>query len=151
MQDKHGVEIKTGDIVEITGAYFKNDNGLYFLEHSPGDPSWSGSGHCLKRISKTGKISNAKYSLCFWPISSYVSDRFKSAQAARWNKEHAVIEVKDPCKDMSEVIAFFQTQADNLMDPIRWAIYDWGGEHPTVQMQKEIQNHYTALAQAMKK
>ena len=29
MLDKNGIEIKTGDVVEITGAYFKNDNGLY--------------------------------------------------------------------------------------------------------------------------
>ena len=42
MLDKNGVEIKTGDIVEISGAYFKNDNGLYFVTHSPGDPTWSG-------------------------------------------------------------------------------------------------------------
>ena len=43
MLDKNGVEIRTGCIVEITGAYFKNDNGLWFVEHSPGDPSWCGS------------------------------------------------------------------------------------------------------------
>ena len=40
MFDKNGHEIKTGDIVEITGAYFKNDNGLYFVDNSPGDPNW---------------------------------------------------------------------------------------------------------------
>ena len=49
MLDKNGIEIKTGDIVEVAGAFFKNDNGLYFVEHSPGDPSWSGQDHCLKR------------------------------------------------------------------------------------------------------
>lgn len=62
MLDKNGVEIRTGCIVEITGAYFKNDNGLYFVQRSPGDPSWSGSDYCLKKIGKTGKISKAKYS-----------------------------------------------------------------------------------------
>ena len=49
MLDKNGVEIRTGCIVEITGAYFKNDNGLYFVQRSPGDPSWSGSDYCLKK------------------------------------------------------------------------------------------------------
>ena len=57
MIDKNGIEIKTGMIVEITGAYFKNDNALYFVTNSPGDPSWCGSDHSLKRISKAGKIS----------------------------------------------------------------------------------------------
>ena len=28
MLDMNNVEIKTGDVVEISGAYFKNDNGL---------------------------------------------------------------------------------------------------------------------------
>lgn len=42
MVDKNGVEMKTGDIVRVSGAYFKNDNGLWFIERSPGDPSWCG-------------------------------------------------------------------------------------------------------------
>ena len=81
MLDKNGVEIRTGCIVEITGAYFKNDNGLWFVEHSPGDPSWCGSDYCLKKIGKTGKISKAKYSTCFWPIMVFTTDRFKAAEA----------------------------------------------------------------------
>lgn len=35
MTDKNNRTMKTGDVVEITGAYFKNDNGLYFVEHTP--------------------------------------------------------------------------------------------------------------------
>ena len=55
MLDKNGIEIKTGDVVEITGAYFKNDNGFYYVEHSAGDPGWSGRDHSLRKISKRGK------------------------------------------------------------------------------------------------
>ena len=33
MLDKNGMEIKTGMVVEIKDAFFKNDNGLYFVEH----------------------------------------------------------------------------------------------------------------------
>lgn len=54
MFDKNGVEIRTGHIVKVTGAFFKNDNGLYYVEHSPGDPSWSGQDHCLKKVCKDG-------------------------------------------------------------------------------------------------
>lgn len=39
MTDKNNVEIKAGDIVEITGAYFKHDNAIYFVEHIPGAPA----------------------------------------------------------------------------------------------------------------
>ena len=49
MLDKNGVEILTGMVVEITGAYFKNDNGFWFVDNSPGDPSWFGSDQCLQK------------------------------------------------------------------------------------------------------
>lgn len=65
--DKNGIEIKTGDIVEITGAYFKNDNGLYFVQNSPGDPSWCGSDLSLKRISKRGKSAQQRTTFAFGP------------------------------------------------------------------------------------
>ena len=57
MLDKNGMEIKTGMGVEIKDAFFKNDNGFYFVEHSAGDPDWCGSDHSLRKISKRGKIS----------------------------------------------------------------------------------------------
>ena len=74
MLDKNGMEIKTGMVVEIKDAFFKNDNGLYFVEHSAGDPDWCGSDHSLRKISKRGKISQAKHNLCFWPIGIFISD-----------------------------------------------------------------------------
>mgnify|MGYP000164000057 CR=1 FL=1 len=72
------MEIKTGMVVEIKDAFFKNDNGFYFVEHSAGDPDWCGSDHSLRKISKRGKISQAKHNLCFWPIGIFISDRFKA-------------------------------------------------------------------------
>ena len=107
MLDKNGVEIRTGCIVEITGAYFKNDNG---------DPSWSGSDYCLKKIGKTGKISKAKYSTCFWPIMVFTTDRFKAAEAHEWNAAHAQIEVK-AIKNMAEVASYFSGKAEALENP----------------------------------
>ena len=80
MLDKNGMEIKTGMVVEIKDAFFKNDNGFYFVEHSAGDPDWCGSDHSLRKISKRGKISQAKHNLCFWPIGIFISDRFKAAE-----------------------------------------------------------------------
>lgn len=68
MLDKNGIEIKTGDVVRITGAYFKTDNALYFVEHSDGDPDWCGKDHCLLKIKRNGELSKAKNAVCFWPI-----------------------------------------------------------------------------------
>lgn len=146
MTDKNGIEMKTGDIVEITGAYFKNDNGLYFVENSPGDPTWCGSDHALKRISKRGKISTAKHNICFWPIGIFVSDRQKSAEAHRWNEGHAQIELKT-IENMSEVSAFFKAAAERMEKQIRRELWDFGEGNEHVQKDKAIQAHYKAVAQ----
>lgn len=145
MLDKNGIEIKTGDIVEITGAFFKTDNGLYFVQSSPGDASWCGSDHSLHRISKAGKISKAKYSTCFWPIGIFVSDRVKAAQARTWNKDHAEIEVKS-VKDLGEVIAYFQEKADSLRAYIQREVWDFGEDAECVQKDRAILAHYEAVA-----
>lgn len=147
MIDKNGTEITTGAIVEITGAYFKNDNGLYFVQASPGDAFWCGSDYSLKRISKAGKISTAKYSHCFWPIGIFVSDRVKAAQARAWNKDHAEIEVK-AVKDLSQVIAYFQEKADNLRTHIQREVrevWEFGEDAEFVKKDQAILAHYEAV------
>lgn len=144
MVDKNGIEINTGMIVEITGAYFKNDNGLYFVDRSPGDPSWIGRDYSLKKISKAGKISKAKHNICFWPIGIFVSDRCKAAEAHRWNEKHAQIEVKT-IQNMAEVAAHFKKEAEDLTECIRRSTYDFGEDAPYVVQQKELQAHYRAV------
>ena len=150
MLDKNGVEILTGMVVEITGAYFKNDNGFWFVDNSPGDPSWCGSDHSLKKISKAGKVSVAKHNICFWPIGVFVSDRCKRAEAVRWNREHAQIEVKK-IKNVAEVVAFFEGQAEVMDERISWDVRRFGGDHPDVKRERETKAHYLAVAEAVRK
>lgn len=150
MTDKNDIEIKTGDIVEITGAFFNNDNGLYFVRYSPGDPSWSGSGHSLTRVSKRGKISTAKNNLCSWPIGVFVSDRQKAAEARHWNKEHAQIEVKT-IENMEDVSTLFQTEAERMEEAIRRAKWDFGEHSDIVQKYEAIQAHYKTVVEYMRR
>ena len=149
MLDINGVEIKTGAIVEISGAFFKNDNGLYYVEHSPGDPSWCGKDHSLRKISKTGKISKAKYNICFWPIAVFASDRFKAMEARAWNAEHAEIRVTS-IKNVSEVAAHFEAEAAGLEENIKWTRWNFGEDHPEVAQLKKLQAHYRAVAESLK-
>lgn len=93
MKDFNNVEIKTGDIVEIRNAYFKKSNGLYFVTHSPGDCTWVGKDHCLRKIKRNGEMTKAD-NIEFWPLCSFCSDRAKNAAADVWNAEHATIEIK---------------------------------------------------------
>ena len=148
MKDKNGIEIKTGMIVEITGAYFKNDNGLYYVDNSPGDPSWSGRDYSLHKISKRGKISTAKHRVCFWPISVFVSDRAKAAEAKRWNAEHATIEVTS-IENMAEVAAYFQEAAERIKKTAQRTAWDFGESSDIVKKYKAMQAHYEAVARAI--
>lgn len=112
MFDKNGVDIKVGDVVRITGGYFKSDNGYWFVSHAPGDPSWLGSDISLHKISASGKISKAKYSTAFWPLSVTTNSWEKRAAAKAWNAEHAEIEVVNSV-DRKEVADHFAAKARN--------------------------------------
>lgn len=148
MMDKNGIEIKTGSIVEITGAYFKNDNGFYFVEHSAGDPDWCGKDHCLKKIGKNGKISKAKHVTGFWPIMVCVSDRAKGAAARRWNAENATIEVKT-IANMTEVVELFKEKAARVIKEADQLAWHYGEESEYIKKQRVIARHYEAVAAAI--
>ena len=145
MLDKNGTEMKTGMIVEISGAFFKNDNGLWFIEHSPGDPGWNGKDYCLYKIGKTGKISKTRYNICFWPLHSVVSDHFKTAQANAWNSEFAAIEVVS-IPNTQEVKAHFQEQADAEEERLRDYSRRWPEDHPTISLYQAIKAHRQSVA-----
>lgn len=111
MKDKNDVQIKAGDIVRIEGAFFKNDNGLYYVEQDGTNKAYCGGDSLtLYKICKNGKLSTAKYNICFFPIISTVSDHTKTAQANAWNKEHATIEIVYNV-DNSRVIERFEEEA----------------------------------------
>jgi len=92
--DKNGNEVRCGDIVEVKGAYFKRHNGLYWVEQDGTNESYCGTGLTMLKICKNGKISKAKYNICFYPIWTCTSDRMKNAIADEHNKENATIEIR---------------------------------------------------------
>lgn len=148
MLDKNGVELQAGMVVEITGAYFKNDNGFWFVENTPGDPTWCGSDCCLKKISKAGKISVAKHNICFWPIGISINDRCKAAEAHRWNEAHAQIEVKK-IPNVAEVAAHFRSLADGYKERVLWTERHFGQDHPEVAKLQNLVDHLLAVAGAV--
>jgi hypothetical protein len=149
MNDKNNRPMKTGDVVEITGAYFKNDNGLYFVEHTPGDPNWSGRDHCLRRIKRNGELSTAKDNICFWPISAFVNSRDKQAAANQWNREHAEIEIKT-FPNTAPIAAYFADEADSLDATIKRYTWDFGEDCQTVKDTKETQAFYRSVADGLR-
>ena len=148
MNDKNNRPMKTGDVVEITGAYFKNDNGLYFVERTPGDPNWIGRDHCLRRIKRNGELSTAKDNICFWPISAFVNSRDKRAAANQWNQEHAEIEIKT-FPHTEHIAKFFAAEADSLDATIKRYTWDFGEDCQTVKDAKETQSFYRSVADGL--
>ena len=92
MQDKNGIEIKLGDVVKIEGAYFKKNNGYWFVEHSAEDTLWSGDDCSLRKMSKSGKLSVTE-EICFWPLTYFCSSSQKNHDARRHDRNHATIEI----------------------------------------------------------
>lgn len=150
MSEYKGNEFKTGDVVRIQNAYFKNDNGLYYVDNAPGDPSWSGRDFCLKKISKTGKLSKAKYNIAFWPLISFVSNYQKNVEARVWNKENATIE-NASVSDVSEIAAAFVERADNMEQAIVRREWDFGKDNEWVKKDREIQAFYRSVAERLRK
>lgn len=91
--DKNGNKIKTGDVVRIKGGYFKSDNGLFLVAHSPRDPDWLGKDWGLRRLNKNGTLSKRKHNVAFWPLTVTVSGYKKRIEAMEHNKKYATIEV----------------------------------------------------------
>lgn len=149
MTDKNNRTMKTGDVVEITGAYFKNDNGLYFVEHTPGDPNWSGRDHCLRRIKRNGELSTAKDNICFWPIHAFVNSRDKRAAANQWNQAHAEIEIKT-FPNTAHIAKFFAAEADSLNATIKRYTWDFGEDNQTVKDAKETQAFYRSVSDGLR-
>ena len=112
MKDKNGIKINAGDVVRVTGGYFKNSNGLFFVKQDGTNPGYlkDDTEVTLQKITKAGKISTAKYGLQFYPLKSYCNDRMKRATANTWDAEHAEIEVVHGI-NRTDIKAYFEKES----------------------------------------
>ena len=140
MTDRNGREIKSGDIVRISGGYFKRDNGLYLVTNTPGDPSWSGRDLSLKKINRNGSLSTAKYNQAFWPLFVTVSDAWKRAEAKEHNKEHAEIEIVDTVsrEGAAEYFKEKAEEAEGMLDFYGW---NFGEDSEVYKTTVRLMNH----------
>ena len=129
MNDKNGIKINAGDVVRITGGYFKNSNGLFFVKQDGTNPGYlkDDTKVTLQKITKAGKISTAKYGLQFYPLKSYCNDRMKRAIANEWDAEHAEIEVVHGI-NRAEIKAYFEKEAEQYREQEKY--YTWNGFNP---------------------
>lgn len=150
MTDKNGSKIITGMTVRIANAYCKSDNGLYFVHRSPGDPTWCGRDYSLVKICKSGKPSKGKYSTAFWPLTHFMSDRRKAAEAKAWDKANATIEVVNGI-DMQYIIEALQEEHDTLAKQTERQAWDWGEDNAHVQQSRKSVAWYEELIERIKR
>jgi hypothetical protein len=79
--------------VRVEGGYFKTDNGLFRIAHSPNDGAWLGNDHSLRKVNKDWCDSKAVHVVGFYPIMVTVGSREKRILAHEHNKKNATIEV----------------------------------------------------------
>ena len=105
-------KLQLGDVVEISGASTKCENGLYFVENVPG-PYYCGKSACLRKIGKTGKILKSGSTIAWWPMRD---------QAARLSRPEGV-----PLEGVAE---WFRETAAQMADQIEsetrrgWTVTD---------------------------
>lgn len=150
MVDKNGIELKTGDVVVVSGAYFKNDNDTYYIAHGPGDPTWCGKDYSLRKVCKNGKLSKT-HKIAFWPLGAFTNDRWKNAVARKHNTEHATIEVINDRVNRSEVATEFSRMSEESAEKARWYGMRFGEEHRDAQLNTLIAGFYAGVADRIKK
>jgi hypothetical protein len=146
--DINGIEMKTGDIVEIKNAYFKNDNGIYFVTNTPGDPTWCGTDYSLTKMCKNGKISTNKKNIAFWPLTAFTNNREKNRECKEWNDTNATIEIIFSI-DNKEVIGHFRSEAERTKKQYDRNILYYGVCSST-DTEKAIYEFYSSLVWVMK-
>lgn len=150
-EDKNGIKLEVGQIVKISNAYFKVDNGYYFIEHEPGAPNWIGCDYGLTRINScTGALSTGKNTCAFYPLCSFCSDKRKNAAADEWNEKNCQIEVITTIKNDS-VIEFFQNELADKEKQTQRDCWNYGEESEIVKKDNVIIEYYKKVIERITK
>lgn len=149
MRDKNGKEMITGQAVKIENAYFKNDNGFYFITNSPGDATWCGSDYGLIKIAKSGKISTASGNVGFWPLTAFVNSREKRIACREHNKQFATIEIIEGVPT-ENIVEYFNYKSELEKGSLKRSIWDFGEDSNVVKTSKAIIEHYEKVVERIK-
>lgn len=145
MVDKNGRQIQTGDVVLVSGDYFKSDNGLFAVIHAPGDPDWYGESCCLNKLCKSGKLSEGKYATAFWPIAVNAGSWRTKMDAKSWNAANAEILVVDDVNH-SYIAENFMELAEHTQAAADLTRESFGDDYDEVKRLEKLKAFYTSVA-----
>lgn len=145
MVDKNGRQIQTGDVVLVSGGYFKSDNGLFAVIHAPGDPDWYGESCCLNKLCKSGKLSEGKYATAFWPIAVNAGSWRTKMDAKSWNAANAEILVVDDVNH-SYIAENFMELAERTQVAADLTRQSFGDDYDEVKRLEKLKAFYISVA-----
>lgn len=145
MVDKNGRQIQTGDVVLVSGGYFKSDNGLFAVIHAPGDPDWYGESCCLNKLCKSGKLSEGKYATAFWPIAVNAGSWRTKMDAKSWNAANAEILVVDDVNH-SYIVENFMELAEHTQVAADLTRQSFGDDYDEVKRLENLKAFYISVA-----
>lgn len=145
MVDKNGRQIQTGDVVLVSGGYFKSDNGLFAVIHAPGDPGWYGESCCLNKLCRSGKLSEGKYATAFWPIAVNAGSWRTKMDAKSWNAANAEILVVDDVNH-SYIAENFMELAEHTQVAADLTRQSFGDDYDEVKRLENLKAFYISVA-----
>lgn len=144
--DKNGKEMRTGDIVKISGAYTKRHNGYFVIEHTPGDASWLGSDYSLQRLKKNGEYSKGKYTTQFWPLSYFSNSATHNTLAREHDSKNATIEIVENI-NTEFIIAHFAEESEGSFESAKTWAWRFGEESEVTKKEIARAEHYKKVVE----
>ena len=96
MLDSNNREIRTGDFLTVSGAYFNTDNGLFLVTEASDAPDYSGDSVYLHRVKKNGELCvNRAGSRSSLPLLHFCNDAKKNRAAHEHDEKYLRYEVVD--------------------------------------------------------
>lgn len=149
MKDKDGKEMKTGDIVKVSGAYTKRHNGYFVIEHTPGDASWLGEDYSLQRLKKNGEYSNGSYTTQFWPLCYLSNNKTHNLLAKEHDSKNATIEIIGNF-NTEFIIANFNQESEKSLKAAKDYAWRFGEDSEVTKKEIARTEHYKKVVEYIK-
>ncbi len=146
MNDTNGREIKTGDFITISGAYFKNSNGLFLVEHANDAPGYETGNVWLHKCKKSGELCLDRAGTTLGlPMSYYCSDGKKNRAAREHDRANLRYEITEGVPTWHAAEHFKKTAAE-YADRAENQRRLWGENSEDAKKTQNSADFYAAVA-----
>ena len=147
MYDSNNREIRTGDFVTVSGAYFKNNNGLWLVT-SAGDEPNNGS-VWMHKVKKTGELCISRAgTTASLPMGYYCSDWKKNRAAKEHDRENLRYEVTEGVNPWYAA-EYFKKESAEYAERAENQRQHWGKDSEDAAKTQSYADYYAAVAERL--